>query len=262
MSEEKELSKSELRAQKRAEKQKRKAEEEARAKKDAFRQNIFTWGLVAILGVGLVLFVGSLLSNNDSNLGGVQEVVVTDDDWIKGNPEAAVTLVEYGDFMCPGCAAAHGQVERILADSGDDVRFVFRNYPILGPKSLLAARVAEAAGAQGKFFEMYDLMFQNQNEWSRARNTDEIFNGYAEELGLDMEAYEAALTSREVADRVSDQLAVGRSLGVSSTPTFFLNGQKMTFSNYNQFEELIREAVEDSESESGALEVDSESVTE
>lgn len=258
MSEEQGLSKKELRAQKRAEKQARKQEEEIRVKKESFTQNIFTWGLVAVIGIALVLFVGNLRPDDASLSEGAQDVAVTESDWIAGNPEAPVTLVEYGDFMCPACGVAHPVVGDILEKHGENMRFVFRNFPFLSPKSHTAARAVEAAGEQGKFYEMYDLIFENQGEVSRAVGVEEIFAGYAEELGLDLEAYNTAFESKEVADRVSESVRNARNLGVNSTPTFFLNGQRVNVASFNQIEDLVVTAIEEAASSAEPVEAEGE----
>lgn len=257
MSEEQGLTKKELREQKRAEKQARKKEEESRAKKESFTQNIFTWGLVSILAIGLILFVGNLRSDQASLEGDASEIVITEGDWIKGNPEAEVTLVEYGDFMCPACGTAYSFVETVVENYGEDMRFVFRHLPILGLKSHAAARATEAAGEQGKFYEMYDLIFENQRELSSATNVENLFIEYATEIGLDLEAYEEAYNSSAVRDRVSEDSSSAQRLRVNSTPTFFLNGQRVNLSSFNQLEDLVVDAIEQSSSKEGSDEENS-----
>lgn len=226
MAEEKELSKKELRAQKRAEKQERKAEEEAQEKKEAFTQNIFTWGLVAILGIGLVLFVSGLVRNDSKAIGTESVAVVTDEDQVVGPADAPATLIEYGDFLCSHCRDAYPEVNKLMTEFGDDLRFIYRHFPIISPKSYSAAYAVEAAGKQGKYYEMYDLLFKSE-DWAGATNTNEAFFKYAEDLGLDLDTFKKDYESKEVRDRVRADADSGKALGVTGTPAFFLNGKRV-----------------------------------
>lgn len=230
MSEEK-LSKKELRAQKHAEKAERKAEEARKAKRESLVQNVFVWGLVAVLGAGLVLFVGNVLTSEDRGAVVEFNIPVAESDWIKGNPEAEVTVVEYADFQCPHCRTAVSVVDSLLASYGDSVRVVYRHFPLpMFNNSFKAARAAEAAGEQGKFFEMHDLLFENQSEWAPLGNPDETFSGYATELGLDMIAFSEAYGSKEVEDRIAAERDGAREYAVLGTPTFFVNGKSVASS--------------------------------
>lgn len=225
------LSKKELRAQKHAEKAERKAEEARKAKRESFLQNIFIWSFVAILGAGLVLFVGNVLTSDPSDAQTEFEMPVLENDWIKGNPEAEVTVVEYADFQCPHCKDAVQTVDSLLDTYGDDIRFVYRYFPLAFFKnSMTAARAAEAAGQQGKFFEMHDVLFENQNEWANLANPKETFLGYAEELELDLEAFETAYEADETEERIVSSRDSGIEFGVTGTPTFFVNGTRVTSS--------------------------------
>lgn len=243
--EEKKLSKKEQRAQRRAEKQAQQAEAEAKEKKESFMQNLFVWGLIIVLGAGLLFFVSKMIKSEDPLISDIREIEITEEDWIKGNPEAPLTLVEYGDFQCPACANAYPVVERILASHPDEVRFVYRHLPFLGPKSLMASKAVEAAGEQGKFYEMYSLLFENQNDWKSSRDTEKLFNEYAEELELDLDIFKKDYSSKEVASRVDNSYKVGSGLGVTSTPTFFLDGNRLNLSSFAQLEEAVEKAVEE-----------------
>ncbi|MEX0909710.1 MAG: thioredoxin domain-containing protein [Candidatus Paceibacterota bacterium] len=250
---EEQLSKKELRAQKHAEKAEKKAEEARKAKRESFLQNILIWGFVAILGAGLVLFVGSVLTGDDSE-GAVTEFempVDVESEWIKGNPEAEVTVIEYADFQCPGCASVYPVVNSLLEDYGSDLRFVYRHFPLaFHGNAVPAARAAEAAGEQGAFFEMHDLLFSNQNEWSSVGNPDDIFLSYAEELELDLVAFEAAYESDETLARVEEDRETGREFVITGTPTFFVNGKLVRFTNsYVPLVEAVEEAIAEAQAE-------------
>jgi protein-disulfide isomerase len=148
-------------------------------------------------------------------------VDVGPDDHVRGPATAPLTLVEYGDFECPYCGAAYPivrEVERIL---GDEVRTVFRYFPLtrIHPHALQAAEAAEAAAAQGRFWEMHDLLFENQK---RLRTKDLL--RYAGELGLDVERFEAELEAHVHEQRVRNDVRSGIRSGVNGTPTFFVNG--------------------------------------
>jgi Na+/H+ antiporter NhaA len=144
-------------------------------------------------------------------------------DHIRGPEDAPVTLVEYGDFECPYCGQAEGVIRELLTEHGDDVRYVWRHLPLqdVHPTAQLAAEAAEAAAAQGKFWEMYDILLGHQQELSAK---DLI--GYARELGLDVDRFTDELRRREYASRVSDDVASADEAGVSGTPTFFINGRR------------------------------------
>jgi protein-disulfide isomerase len=132
-----------------------------------------------------------------------------------------VTLIEYGDFECPYCGQAEQAVRALLSAHGDDVRYVWRHLPLndVHPNAQLAAEAAEAAGGQGRFWEMYDTLLAHQDA---LRPPDLV--GYAEELGLDADRFRDELRRREHAPRVSEDVRSADESGVSGTPTFFVNG--------------------------------------
>jgi protein-disulfide isomerase len=143
-------------------------------------------------------------------------------DHVLGAADARVTLVEYGDFECPLCGAAYPELKRALRDLGPKVRFVFRHFPVAErhPYAPHAAEVAEAAGAQGKFWQMHDLLYQRQ----AALGDDDLVR-YARELGLDAERVRRELADHTYAGRVREDILSGVQSGVSGTPRFFINGR-------------------------------------
>jgi protein-disulfide isomerase len=149
------------------------------------------------------------------------QVPVGPRDHILGPDTAPVTLVEYGDFECPFCGMAHPIVKELIHRLGDQLRFVFRHFPLIQmhPHAELAAEAAEAAGAQGKFWEMHDTLFENQD----ALEPDDLI-GYAVELDLDQARFMDELASHAHAPRVLEDLIGGARSGVHGTPTFFING--------------------------------------
>jgi protein-disulfide isomerase len=147
-----------------------------------------------------------------------------------GAPNAAVTIEEFADFQCPTCATMHPVVKELRATYGDRVRVIFRNFPLNIPahdKAYDAAVAAEAAGLQGKFWDMQNLLFTNQQNWSRASDYRKIFEGYAQTLGLDVNKFATDMAGIPAKNRVDADLQRGRSLAVGSTPTFYINGRKL-----------------------------------
>jgi protein-disulfide isomerase len=146
-----------------------------------------------------------------------------DRDHIQGSADAAVTLVEYGDYECPYCGAAYPIIKEVQARMGERLRFVFRNFPISTshPHAEQAAEAAEAASAQGSFWEMHDVLYENQK-----RLRDEDLRSYAEKLGLDVERFDTELADHVHADRVHEDFLTGVRSGVNGTPTFYINGAR------------------------------------
>ena len=144
-------------------------------------------------------------------------------DHTQGNPDAPVTLVEYGDYECPHCGRAYPIVHRVQKHFGDRLLFVFRNFPLTQshPDAESAAEAAEYAATQGKFWEMHDALYENQD-----RLGSELYEELAEKFGLDPIALTASLDSGEFTDRVRADFNSGIRSGVNGTPTFFINGQR------------------------------------
>ena len=147
--------------------------------------------------------------------------VAEERDHIQGSADAAVTLLEYGDYECPYCGAAYPIVKEVQSRMGDRLRFVFRNFPITTshPHAEQAAEAAEGAAAQGRFWQMHDLLYENQR-----RLDDPALRTYAETLGLDVEQFDRELTEHVHAARVREDFMSGVRSGVNGTPGFYING--------------------------------------
>lgn len=159
--------------------------------------------------------------------------------YTKGNPNAKVVLVEFSDFQCPACLAVKPTLDAILAKYSDKMLFAYRHFPLdQHPFSHKAAQAAEAAGAQGKFWEMYDVLFANQLKFS-----DTLFSELAKQLSLDMTKFEADMKSTDLTNRVGVDQADGTRFGVNSTPSFFLNGKKLELSSFDDLTKAVDEAV-------------------
>ncbi|CAM4009391.1 thioredoxin domain-containing protein [Corallococcus sp. ZKHCc1 1396] len=145
------------------------------------------------------------------------------DDHVQGPRDAPVILVEYGDYQCPYCGQAYGEVKRLQQTLGDRLGLVFRNFPLTQahPLALQAAEAAEAAGAQGRFWEMHDLLFENQDALERP-----VLLSHAEGLALDVDRFREDLESHRFEERVRRDFMDGVRSGVNGTPTFFANGHR------------------------------------
>jgi len=163
-------------------------------------------------------------------------VVDTEGDPAKGADDATVTIVEFADFRCGYCRRFLEQTITPLLDTyGQDVRFVYRDYPILGNDSVSAAFAGECAMQQDKFWEFHDLMYANQDNL-----TTEAFTQYATDLGMDVDAFLVCLDSDEAAAMVQRDYEAGQTLGVSGTPTFFINGKMLVGAQpYQAFAQII-----------------------
>ena len=151
-----------------------------------------------------------------------------------GPQTSSVTLEEFADFQCSACASAHPVVKEIKSVYGDKMRLIFRNYPLPNhDKSYDAAVAAEAAGLQGKFWAMQDQLFSNQQSWSTAPNYRELWTGYAEKIGLDIQRWQSDVSGIAAKSRVDQDISRAKALGVSSTPTVLINGQSIPFSEVN-----------------------------
>ncbi|GIV83916.1 MAG: hypothetical protein KatS3mg052_0923 [Candidatus Roseilinea sp.] len=162
---------------------------------------------------------------------------VNADDHILGNPQAATTIIEYGDFQCPACAAFHPQMKTLMGTVSDTVRLVFRHFPLpQHDKAIPTARAAEAAALQGKFWEMHDLLYEKQGEWSNQPLAEitATLKAYAEALKLDVAQFERDLVSDAVAARVQRDVASGRAANVGGTPSLFLDGRDIPLQAFQQ----------------------------
>jgi protein-disulfide isomerase len=165
-------------------------------------------------------------------------IPVNTDDHHQGNIDAAITLVEYGDFQCPHCRRAYPLVKRLLEEKGEELNFVFRNFPLkkIHPLAFSAAASAEAAGKQEKFWEMHDIIFENQN-----KITAHFLIILAGEIGLDTAQFELDLQSEEIRTKIEEDFNSGILSGVNGTPSFFVNGSLLL--TYDETYESLLNAI-------------------
>jgi protein-disulfide isomerase len=147
---------------------------------------------------------------------------------IRGNPNAPVTLEEFGDFQCPPCGSFATYSEQLLKEYDSRLRIVFRNFPLPAHEHAReAALAAEAAGLQGRFWEMYDVLYREQVFWSYAPNTRELFESYAGTIGLNLDQFKKDMDGEKAKERVDSDHALGDSLGVKVTPALFINNEPL-----------------------------------
>lgn len=196
---------------------------------------------LAILAAIILVFAGIVIfSGNKSNSSG--KAGVTPTQHIEGQGKAGVTLVEYGDYECPFCGQYYPIVKQVQAEYNQQLFFQFRNFPLtsLHPNAFAGARAAEAAGLQNKFWEMHDLLYENQTQWSGASDPTPFFNQYAQQLGLNVTQFKTDYASGKVNDLINADMAAGNKLGISGTPTFFLDGKQISVGeSAAAFEKLI-----------------------
>ncbi len=209
-------------------------------------KRILFWTVfVAILGLivwGLAVAMKKPLP--DANIG--QPAPITTADHVTGPENAPVTIIEYSDFECPACESYYHIVDRLLEEASTTVRLIYRHFPLSQHKHAVpAAMASEAAGAQGKFWEMYDMIFSNYREWVDLSvvEAEGKFAGYAAELGLDGILFKADTASSTLRTKVNDDMNDAIRIGVNATPTFFVDGKVITNpGSYEQFKAIIDEA--------------------
>lgn len=197
---------------------------------------IFSVAVVALLG-GLIIWTRSTnptadVSKIDHNAilaASVESGNIADH--VDGKADSKVILVEYGDYQCPSCGSAYPNVKTLMDEYGDRIALVFRNFPLtsIHPNAKVAAAAAEAAGLQGKYWEMHDLLYQNQSAWETLaidKRTD-AFVSFATELQLDTAKFTTDLSNADVNKKISFDMALGKANSASATPTFYLNSEKL-----------------------------------
>lgn len=175
------------------------------------------------MGLGLIFwFSGG--NKNDTSKSGTKNSQPTSH--ITGQGKKKVTLMEYGDYQCPVCGAYYPTVKQITEKYKNEIFFQFRNLPLtqVHPNAFAAARAAEAAGLQGKYFEMHSLLYENQQSWSQTSDPTTFFKAFAQQIGLDINKYNSDYSSAVVNDAIqADITAFGKTGQQQATPTFFIN---------------------------------------
>ena len=213
------------------------------------------WSVV-IMVIVVIIGVTAAAAFSKGKTSGQQAAAITsavmETDWIKGNKDASVSLIEYGDFQCPACAAYYPMVEELMKEYGDRIKFVYRHFPLYlsHPNADITARAAEAAGLQNKFWEMYDLLYKKKNDWANADPKDIVekyLNGYAESIGLDLKKFAADLDGDQVKTEIEADVKSGRDANLNHTPTFFVNLKEIPNpKSYAELKSIIDQALKNS----------------
>jgi protein-disulfide isomerase len=184
--------------------------------------------VVLVAAVVAAGFLSSKVAPAQANFNATIVPPVTSADWTRGDATSTVSVIEYGDFQCPACGAYEPIMEQLTAQYGSNVLFVFRNFPLfqLHQDAMISAQAAEAAGLQGKYWEMHDLLYAKQGEWSLAPADTVVakyFDVYAASIGLSVAKFDADISSAVVKAKVQHDLDTGNAAQVDHTPTFFVN---------------------------------------
>lgn len=199
-------------------------------------------GTVAIIVAGILLLTKSTAPVKVNN-----SLLVRDDSHKIASGSATVTLVEFSDYQCPACGAYYPVVKQVINDFKDSLVFVYRNFPLtsIHQNAQIAAQAAEAAGLQGKYWEMHDTLFTSQADWSGSGTPKDVFTGYAKNLGLNTDQFIKDIDSDAVKNKVVADITDGNALGIDATPTFFLDGTKLDNpASLADFESLIKAAIQ------------------
>ncbi|REE77015.1 protein-disulfide isomerase [Rhodococcus wratislaviensis] len=214
------------------------------------RNVTFSLALIVVFVLGLSAVVLANRSDADSRptAGGAEAAAVAarpDSRRLASAPDGRVTFVEFLDFECEACRAVYPAIEQLRREYGDRVGFVVRYFPLPSHfNAERAARAVEAAAQQGRFEQMYQRMYETQAEWGEQRAPkDEVFRGFAVDLGLDMAAFDAAYTAPATLDRINADVADGHALGVQGTPTFFVDGVRLEPAGYQDLKDALDAAL-------------------
>ena len=229
--------------------------------------------ITVLVVVGIVVGAVALSGGDEQTAGAVSNNFY-------GQESGVITLTEYGDFECPACAGFFPIVTQVKEDFKDQIRFEFRHFPLvqIHPNATAAHRAAEAAAKQGQFWEMHDLLYERQQAWRSngsavassppisSNNPTEIFEGYAEELGLDMDQYREDARSSDTLGTINADIELGKDNNVTSTPTFFIDSELVedlnAISTVEGFSEVIQAAIDAKNAESGDATESTEATTE
>lgn len=186
------------------------------------------FGIIVVI-VGLLIGVFALTGGNKDKSGDSGSGNGQPSNHVVGPETAKVTLTEFGDFQCPACKSYYPFIQQIKQEYGDKIKFQFQHYPLvqIHPNAFIGSRAAEAAGKQGKFFEMHDILYENQEAWSAGSNAATALEGYATQLGLNLEQFKSDMNSSAVADTINADAKAAQALGATSTPTFVINGKRI-----------------------------------
>lgn len=194
--------------------------------------------ILAVVVVGVVGLVTFVNNASKQNLAEAMETLQREDSHTAGT--GSVQVVEFGDYQCPSCAQAHPITERLIKEYGDRITFVFRNFPLpMHRNALPAAKAAEAAAEQGKFWEMNAKLFEEQTTWGALADPESLFIEYASQLELDINQFKQDMESEAVQARISQDQSDGYNVNIQATPTFFVGGEQQRRFDYDTLKGAI-----------------------
>ncbi len=207
-----------------------------------------------LLGIGIatvVILIGGVFYLNTTNpqvtaQGTIDKKVLVAGKNTIGSPKAKVTVVEFADFQCPACGAFHPEMKKILSDYNGKIYFVYRHFPLpMHKNARAAAQAAEAAAAQGKFWLMYDQLFDTQSQWEELDNPQATFIGFAKALKLNTEKFTNDLEQSSSTSIIQKGIEDGNKAGVNATPTIFVNGKKVEGTSIADLSTQVRKAIDE-----------------
>lgn len=220
-----------------------------------------TWIILAVIIIafgGLIWFLASKKTGIDLSGINIDTVIPANElngeigDQFQGNADAKLVVIEYGDYLCAGCASISPRINALAEEYKDHVAFVFRNLPLITihPNSKAAVAASLAAELQGKYWEMHDLIYKNQSAWGTASIDDRtsVFASYAEQLNLNKEQFLSDLNNPKILQRINFDIAITKAKDVSATPTFYLNSELIDSSVWGtdeKFREFLNQKLKD-----------------
>lgn len=216
--------------------------------------NKITWSIFIAVTVGLFALMAVMSSDSQINVNeiDVNTVQIASaqngqiSEHVKGNPDSKIILIEYGDYQCSACATQYPITKAVYEEYSDEIQLVFRNYPIsnIHPNAKIAAAAAEAAGLQDKFWEMHDILYENQSDWDSTLGNDRIDSlaDLANKINLDVDEFKSDISDSSVLAKIKFDQAVAEKAGITGTPSFYLNGEPVNgedWSDFDKFKALI-----------------------
>ncbi|MCL4405406.1 MAG: DsbA family protein [Patescibacteria group bacterium] len=211
---------------------------------------IWTVLTIAVLATITLVILGVMqpASSTNQDFAATTAPAITSTDHVEGSSNAKVSVIEYGDFQCPACGDFYPIVKQMITNYDSKIKFAFRNFPLpQHPDAQIAAQAAEAAGLQGEYWQMNNLLYEKQNEWTIASPSivvSQFFDSYASSLGLNVNKFNVDINSTEVLNKIKDDVAGANSAAVNHTPTFFINLKQIPNpDSYGQFKSTIDQAL-------------------
>jgi protein-disulfide isomerase len=206
--------------------QRREQKQRDAQKSEGTRKLLSRFGLYFVVPVLALIVVYTLMNQAPT----YSPIEVADNDHVRGDRDAPVTIVVYADFQCPACATEHDAMMRLWPEINDDAHLIFRHFPITTthPNSWTASLYAEAAGRQGRFWEMHDALFQTQQIWSPLRSVEAEFDSYALELNIDIDRLHADMQDESLIEKIRADQRGGNTAGVRGTPAVFIEGRQLS----------------------------------